>query len=102
MALNLRQRVGMKVFVGGPERWLEVGAAPDESRATILTSDGRVVDLRNDERVEVFEEVFVTLGTKWQLGQASLVFEAPRSVRIRREEHVLEDGDPWGGQCASI
>jgi len=92
MALNLACKVGERVRVGDRDLVLvefDIG----KLRGVVQTDDGFPHELTNDRSVEVFPEVFVSIGLKSQHGTASLSFEAPRSIMILRESLVENDGD---------
>lgn len=84
MALHLAVPAGKKVMVG--VRHLTVKETLSLHRVRVIRDDGGEIDLTDDKSVEVFPHVFVSVGTRTQLGMASLAFEAPKDIMILRED----------------
>ena len=87
MALNLAIRQGAGVFVG--EELVRVVSVEGTHEAVLEKTDGSLVTVTDQRQVELFPAVHVSIGRKNQpghVGTASLVFEAPRSITILREE----------------
>lgn len=97
MALNLGCPEGSTVLVGG--RPLTVEAVKGFHHAELRDDQGKLHHISDQKSVEIYPDVFVSVGLKNQMGVLSLVFEAPRSILILRKE--LHDRAKENEVCAS-
>lgn len=88
MGLSLGVRAGSKILIGAQEvNVLKVSQTEVEVETFDLIRTRRVVKLTEQERVELFPEVFCSVGkVDLQAGNSytRLVFEAPRTIAIER------------------
>lgn len=89
MALNFTVKVGDTVYVEG--RSLLVRSSEGPVMASLETDDGREVHIQDDKAAEVYPDVLVSVGLKSAPGVVSLVFNAPREIRIWRSGHPPKD-----------
>ncbi len=93
MALNLVIKEGRKVYAG--DRHLTVVKTLSKFHMVLRTDDGREFNLTDEASVEVFPEVWISVGLKGVPGMASIAFEAPEHIMILREEKMsgYDSGD---------
>ena len=98
MALNLAVKEGSAVYIDGERLRVITVTPPEEDRGWLVTverdPDGSRFELREDQQVEVFSGVYMSLGLKNQIGTASLVFRASPAAVILTEKNYRCENSP--------
>jgi hypothetical protein len=85
MALSLRLKIGQRFFVDGEP--VTLTAIPSEEEAQITLESGEVVDLIMAEEVEIFDDVYMSVGASHNLWEKAckIAVSAPRDIKVLRE-----------------
>jgi len=82
MALVLGAQVGDAFLVG--RRKITVASIDSPAQVTLKRDDGKTFAVGSEEMTEVFRDVFIGIGPDFATWRLRLLFDAPRSLLIRR------------------
>jgi hypothetical protein len=82
MALTLGAKIGDVVDIA--EHWVAVLSIDTRDSATLISNEGRKIEISAREMTELVPEVWIGLGPDGTRSGLRLVFEAPRNIPITR------------------
>jgi hypothetical protein len=82
MALTLGVKIGEVVDIA--EHWVAVLSVDSRSRATLISNEGRKIEVSAHGMTEMVPEVWIGLGPDATKSRLQLLFDAPGNIPITR------------------